>query len=538
MLTLPAENLNALSGGLIAFSAVAAWTLTYGVRRLALRAGAVASPDDRRRHVRPTPLLGGTVFYVLFAALTGAALLIPDGDGGGLIRPRFALCFFAAVTLVYGVGVVDDIHELKALPKLIVQLLAANVFLLGEPQLPPIFQDQVLHPMLIGPILILWIVGVTNAMNMIDGLDGLCTGLAVLAGGAILMVSLSSAAAPVFAVLVLAVLVGAGIGFLFHNFHPARIFLGDSGSLVLGFVLAAVSVSIDVKRSLFVSLSLPIFVLGVPLLDVLISVVRRRRLARPVFRGDRSHLHHRLQHIGLSHRTAVIFLWLIAAYLSAMAYVLAQLPAQQSFLIYMTVIPSLGLLFTALLYLENRLSMQNYQYSHLFLKSELDHVGGRERLLGYLAGCIRNYGEEGEPFTVVLLDSSHFSRELNRSRPRRNIRFFLSLYQILRGRIRSTDLVARPDSHLLAAVLPGMGPGDTRNSPLLAYVREQVAELQRSHGVFLSDPDVPEGMSVLSYPDDRARLLRRLGLNEGELEPYLNEERRVTSRDQTPPAVA
>jgi UDP-GlcNAc:undecaprenyl-phosphate GlcNAc-1-phosphate transferase len=231
---------------------------------------------------------------------------LKSGEGrelAGLVIGAVALCL---------TGAWDDVRGLRASLKLAAQTGAAAVafgfgFRIEAIQLPFI------GPMSMGvfafPVTVVWIVGVTNAVNLIDGLDGLAAGVSFFAAlTAFVIASLSGSA---FVALLMAALMGALVGFLFFNFNPARIFMGDSGSYFLGFVLATTSLggALQQKASTAVSLLVPILALGLPIFDTLFSMFRRVIERRPIFAGDRGHIHHRLLDLGLTHRRAVIFLY-------------------------------------------------------------------------------------------------------------------------------------------------------------------------------------------------------------------------------------
>jgi len=292
------------------------------VRRFALRIGAVSTPGGRHVHGRTIPRLGGIGLafawavpvvvlalrdQVLMRALDGKWSQIVTVVGGGA-----AIC---------AVGALDDVRGVRSLYKLAAQVLVAVfAFVFG-------FQIQAIQLPLFGtlpmgvfalPVTVLWIVGVTNAVNLIDGLDGLAAGVAFFA--AFTSFVIASISGSVFVALTMAALMGALVGFLFFNFNPARIFMGDSGSYFLGFVLATTALAgggLQQKASTAVSLLVPVLALGVPIFDTLFSMFRRVLERRPIFSADRGHVHHRLLDIGLTHRRAVIFLYGISSLLAA-----------------------------------------------------------------------------------------------------------------------------------------------------------------------------------------------------------------------------
>ena len=413
----------------------------------------------------------------------------------------------------------DDCKELKATPKFAVQIIAAALILFSEPHLPPMLQAIGLPQWMVAAGLIVWIIGIINATNMIDGLDGLCSGVAAISAFTIAMIAITTGYSSNPAVWVMLGFSGCCVGFLFHNSNPAKIFLGDSGSMLVGFVLAVASTQVDVKRSLLVSLSLPVFLMGLPLLDVVLSMVRRTRQKRSPFRGDRSHIHHRLQQLGLSHRSAVWLLWSASGYLNLIAFFLAMVPVGQSIHIYVLVVPTLVFSMLSLYFVERRLSYQSAKFSQLFLKERNSLFADRETLIAYLKVQLLTFTEEGMPFTVVVLNSKDFLSQLSHERPARMVEFFMNLYSILRNRLRGTDLIARITDHKVVAVLARAGGGSEIG--VTRYLTEKIKQLQEDFGVFQSHSDRPEGLAVLSYPKDSRQILELLELEPSDVAPSI-----------------
>lgn len=292
----------------IAVVAVAA--LTPLVRRLALRLGAVDHPGGRHVHQRTIPRLGGLAIAVAF--FTPLLLLyrfdakiagVLAGESGrvvGLVGGGVAMC---------AIGVADDTRGIRAMYKLLAQIIVALFafkcgFAIYSIYVP--FLGDLAMGVFAAPITVLWIVGVVNAVNLIDGLDGLAAGVVFFAAVTNLLVAFLGGST--FIALLSAATAGAVFGFLFYNFNPARIFMGDSGSYFLGFVLAVTSL-ISQKASTAVSLLVPVVALGVPIFDTLFAMVRRILERRSVFSPDRGHIHHRLLDMGITHRRAVLIIY-------------------------------------------------------------------------------------------------------------------------------------------------------------------------------------------------------------------------------------
>jgi UDP-GlcNAc:undecaprenyl-phosphate/decaprenyl-phosphate GlcNAc-1-phosphate transferase len=289
-----------LYGAAIAFGIVV--LLTPAVGGMARMLGAVDRPDSRRLNRRPIPRLGGLAIFlgILVPAL---AFLDLSGESRGVLLG-------AAVATV--LGAVDDFRGLSPSVKLSGQFAAAAI--------PPSFGVWIDHftfplvgvvdlPAWVGvPLSMLFIVAVMNMVNFLDGLDGLAAGVCAIAGStyAILALSLGKADPAILS----AIVAGACLGFLRHNFFPARIFMGDSGALCLGFILASVSIQGLLKTASTVVLLLPLLVLAVPIIDTSFVVARRLKHGQPIYTADRSHLHHRFLNIGFSQRRAAVTMWL------------------------------------------------------------------------------------------------------------------------------------------------------------------------------------------------------------------------------------
>jgi UDP-GlcNAc:undecaprenyl-phosphate GlcNAc-1-phosphate transferase len=296
---------------------------TYAVRHWARRRGYVDHPDNERRiHKHPTPNVGGTAVALAttgtFVAWSG--LVVPDG----LARPEI-LAMLAGGLAIFAIGLWDDIRGLSAHVKLLLQsLVAAGVFFGGVQILGVSFGgvwESQLSALISFAVTTVWIVGTTNAFNLIDGSDG------VAAGGA-LFASISLAVVfglygdPLGA-LMATVLVGACLGFLFFNFPPASIFLGDCGSLFLGFTLASLAVITTQKTATLVAIAIPVVAFGVPLLDTAIAIVRRFLRHEPIFAADRGHIHHRLRDLGHSPRGVALLLYVAFAGTASLSMLLA-----------------------------------------------------------------------------------------------------------------------------------------------------------------------------------------------------------------------
>jgi UDP-GlcNAc:undecaprenyl-phosphate/decaprenyl-phosphate GlcNAc-1-phosphate transferase len=307
----------AISFGTFLLATVAALIGTRAVRDLAVRREWVAPPSlSRHMHRNPVPRVGGVAIYVS-SWLTAAvilAVLSATGLDAGRISARALLAIFASSTLIFAVGLVDDFRNLRARTKFGAQVGAAALLYfsgVGVTHLDAVFGKTTLAPIIGLPLTVAWVVAITNAFNLIDGLDGLAAGSAFVSALIVFVVSVLQDA-PLVAILA-AALAGSILGFLRYNFNPASIFLGDSGSLYIGFMLSAAALAGSQKSSTIVAVAIPVVSFGLPILDVSIAIVRRFLRGRPLFEADAEHIHHKLLKRGLSHREAVLILYGVSA---------------------------------------------------------------------------------------------------------------------------------------------------------------------------------------------------------------------------------
>ena len=288
------------------------------VKMLAEKVGAVDVPkDNRRMHKHPIPRMGGLAIFLGF--ILSALLFIPLSES---IRGML----LGGVIIVI-LGILDDIYALPALPKLIVQIVAALIAVMHGNVIqvisnPNVFSDNpywVLGAWAI-PVSVIWIVAITNAVNLIDGLDGLAVGVATISSFTMLVIAMLVSDSTV--ALLMAALAGGCVGFLPYNSNPAKIFMGDTGSTFLGFVLATVSIQGLFKFYTIISFAVPFLMLGLPLFDTCFAIIRRISKGQNPMSPDRSHVHHRLIDMGFNQKQAVAILYVISAILGLSAVVL------------------------------------------------------------------------------------------------------------------------------------------------------------------------------------------------------------------------
>jgi UDP-GlcNAc:undecaprenyl-phosphate GlcNAc-1-phosphate transferase len=299
-------------------AAVIALATTPLVKELSYKVGAIDVPkDDRRMHDHPIPRMGGLAIF--FGFIVSVLLLLPmDTAKQGML--------LGAVIIVI-LGIFDDIYALPAKLKFVVQIVAALVAVMAGNRIevvsnPNIFSSNPTWNLgvLSIPVTVIWIVAITNAVNLIDGLDGLACGVSTISSVTMLVVALLVSERDV--AVMMAALAGACIGFLPYNLNPAKIFMGDTGATFLGYILATVSVQGMFKLPTIISFVVPFLMLGLPIFDVTFAVIRRLAKGQSPMSPDRSHIHHRLIDMGFSQKQAVGILYVVSAILGLSAVVL------------------------------------------------------------------------------------------------------------------------------------------------------------------------------------------------------------------------
>ncbi len=311
------------------------FALTPVVERLAVRWGAVVAPDERRVHSTPTPTIGGLAMYVALLASFGVAWFLEGFDAvfAGSTQP---LGILIAATIIFVVGLIDDLREVSAPAKVAGMVLAGSVLVFSGVTILylriPLYDLVLLSDDLSALITVLWVIGMANAVNLVDGLDGLAAGIVAIAAGSFLLYSEQLLDAGVISdgnvgPLVAVITLGVCLGFLPHNFNPAKIFMGDAGALLLGLLMASSTIAVGGSQNepfsgqvyfFFAPLFIPLFILGVPIIDTLFAIIRRASRRSGVAAADKEHLHHRLMRLGHGQRRSVLILWAWTATLSAL----------------------------------------------------------------------------------------------------------------------------------------------------------------------------------------------------------------------------
>ena len=295
------------------------------VAKLAVKIGAVDKPNARKVHTGVMPRMGGLAIYISFFAV----LFLSQGFTRQLIG------LFLGGTVLVAVGIIDDKKDIPAKVKLCGQILAACIvvaFGVRVDFMTDIFFGGMFQLSIFSaPFTVLWIVAIINAVNLIDGLDGLAAGISTIAATTMAIVGYASGQYLMASMAM--ILIGATLGFLKYNFHPAKIFMGDTGSMFLGYNLAVFAVMGFAKSFTLLSLVPPLLVLAIPILDTLFAIIRRKMNNKPIFKPDKNHLHHCLLNYGFSHRDTVLVIYAVSAVLAMCGLIMTYLNSTQGILL-------------------------------------------------------------------------------------------------------------------------------------------------------------------------------------------------------------
>ncbi|NLK43737.1 MAG: undecaprenyl/decaprenyl-phosphate alpha-N-acetylglucosaminyl 1-phosphate transferase [Tissierellia bacterium] len=301
------------------------FTLTPLVRKLAIKIGAVDIPKDNRRvHKEPMPHMGGLAIF--FAVIIVTLIFLP--------LSREIISIILGGTIIVMGGILDDLRDLNPKAKFMFQIAAGLVIIIGGVKVDfvtnPFSRDIALLDLrwLSIPITLFWIVGITNTLNFIDGLDGLSAGVAMISSLTLMIVAARFGYSNI--IVLSAAMAGACLGFLPYNFNPAKIFMGDTGALFLGFMLAAVTIEGVMKSVATIAIVAPILILSVPIFDTTFAICRRLLNGQSIVAADKGHLHHRLLNRGFSQRKSVLILYSISAAFGLIAILVSQANSKQA----------------------------------------------------------------------------------------------------------------------------------------------------------------------------------------------------------------
>ena len=301
--------------------------LTPIIKKFAIKIKAIDIPKDNRRiHKKPIPLLGGLSIYFSFII----TIILKTGQ-----MSKSELGIVIGATIIVIGGFLDDKFDIKPWKKLMFQIASAVCLIVYGVRITLITNPISSHELYVNigilsiPLTIIWVVGITNALNLIDGLDGLAAGVAFISALTIFIIAVLNNRVEASTLTI--ILSGAILGFLPYNFNPASIFMGDTGAQLLGFLLAAISIEGAIKSAAAFAIAVPILALGIPIYDTLFAMIRRKLNGKPIMQADKGHLHHRLLDMGLTQKQAVVIMYLISAVLGSFAIIAMQMSTQRSY---------------------------------------------------------------------------------------------------------------------------------------------------------------------------------------------------------------
>ena len=318
-----------------AISLCFSYLLTPLMRNIALKRGILSKPGKRMVHARSLPYLGGLAIYLAF--VVAVLVLFYANQQFRVDFSQRLQGLLIGGTLIVLLGLWDDIKKIRPITKLIGQIaVALLLFAYGfriEVITNPFFNGEIHIPLFLSILItIAWVVGLINAMNLIDGLDGLAAGITVIVSGSLILIALFLH--NYITMFLLAILAGSALGFLRFNFYPAQIFMGDAGSMFIGLILASVAlIESQYKSATAAVLLVPITVLTIPIYDTFMAVIRRIFKKGSIFRADKKHLHHRLLSTGLQQRQIVSFLYLVTVYLGIFAFLFVLIPEKYALIL-------------------------------------------------------------------------------------------------------------------------------------------------------------------------------------------------------------
>lgn len=479
------------------------WGLTPLAGRLALRLGCVDRPGGRKIHTRNIPYFGGVAVFLSFLLVFMAvyyyyALDIP-------VEPRrlmLGFCLGGSIILI--TGLIDDVRSTRPVLKLLGQAAAGTVLaILGfriEVLTNP-FGGEIHFGAVMGGILtVIWVVSMVNAMNLIDGLDGLAAGVAFIVCVSLFAVAINRN--DPLDMVITAILAGSCLGFLRHNFFPARIFLGDAGSMFLGFSLSVIGIHGIQKSATVMALLIPLSALAVPMLDTLMAVVRRSRVNRNIFSADHEHLHHRLVRLGISEKNVVLLIYFFCIHLGITAFVLTLIPADYTLIILILIAMGIMLGIKTLAFIEEKMSVRLRQSEKESMVDEETGLSSyryfTRRVIEEINSCDR-YDKRN--FSLLIFEIKGFIPFLNRFKANEVRRQrFKAVGQIFQDNIRSSDLVSFLGDESFVILTPEKGQGKE-------YLIERLKTIFENMKADLFDPvldrEIEMKIRAVDYPGNQ-----------------------------------
>lgn len=481
---------------------ILAWMGAPLAGRLALRVGCVDRPGGRKIHARNIPYFGGLAIFVSFMSVFVVVYYaVPELSGEA---KRVLLGFLLGGTVILVTGLFDDVRSSGPVFKLMGQVAAGLILaLLGmriEVLTNPFGGEVYFGPLIGGLLTVIWVVSMVNAMNLIDGLDGLASGVALIVSVSLFAVAINRS--DTMDMIITAILAGSCLGFLRHNFFPARIFLGDAGSMFLGFVLAVIGLQGIQKSATVMAFLIPLSALGVPVLDTLMAVVRRSKVRRNIFSADHEHLHHRLVRLGIRERNVVLLIYFFCVHLGIAAFVLTFIPMEYTLIIVLLIAMGIMLGIKTLNFIEDKMAIRLRESEK---ESMVDKETGltsfrylTRRVIEEIHRCDRY---EQQSFSLLVFELEGLQDFLSRSRESHNMKdHFRFIAQFFQENVRSTDVVSYLGGESFVILTPEQGEGrDYLIERLKTIFKNMQADLKSQR----LEPSIDLRIRAVDYPGDQ-----------------------------------
>lgn len=340
---------------ILAISFGISYCLTPLFIKIVTRFKLLDEPDERKSHKKPMPTLGGIVIYLAFGIAVIVALALNQEFKSEVLMHLPGLLIASTALVIF--GVLHDTGDMPASIKLFGQIMVALIIFLSGIRIEYLTnpfggQIELIYPISL-LVTVIWIIALVNAINLIDGLDGLAAGIAAI--GSLVMLFIALFKNDIASVLFCVALIGSCLGFLRYNFYPAKIFMGDAGSMFLGLILGVISIQGINKMAITVALMIPITVLAIPIYDTVLSVIRRMISKKNIFKPDREHIHYRLLDMGVTHKHVVMLLYFFGIYFGIMSFLFILIPVKFGFILLLLLSMGVFIAIKAIGFIENRI---------------------------------------------------------------------------------------------------------------------------------------------------------------------------------------
>jgi UDP-GlcNAc:undecaprenyl-phosphate GlcNAc-1-phosphate transferase len=499
-------NMYSLTSYLIFFisAALLSWVLTPVAGWLALKVGCVDRPGGRKIHARNIPYFGGIAIFVSFiAVLLAAYFMVPEGDGLPEAE-RVMLGFLLGGGVILVTGLIDDFRGTRPVLKLLGQVIAGLILVvLGfriEVLTNPFGGELYFGAVFGGLLTVIWVVSMVNAMNLIDGLDGLASGVALIASMTLFAVAIHRDDSVDMVITI--ILAGSCLGFLRHNFFPAKIFLGDAGSMFLGFVLAVIGIQGIQKSATVMTLLIPLSTLAVPMLDTFMAIVRRSKVNRNIFSADHEHLHHRLVRLGIQKKNVVLLIYFFCVHLGITAFVLTLIPIEYTLIILVLISMGIMLAIQTLGFIEDKMAIRLQESEKESMVDEKTGLSSfryfTRRVIDEIQRCDRY---EKETFSLLVFELKGLRDSLAQSPDEeKNMDSFRTAAQFFQKNVRATDLVSYLGGESFVIFTPEQGEG---KEYLIERLRTIFKNMKADLGPLQLDQEMKLKVRAIDYPGDR-----------------------------------